>query len=396
MDPYDNRRTVRLLTSPATAGGLTSQLTRRRFLLAAMAAGVAPALLAGCGDDSEPASGGDTAAGVGDRLTMYTWGEYDDPAVLEGFTSEVGPRLQLDTYGSNEEMIAKLVAAKGTSGYDIVVPTGTFVPQMVENGLLEKLDLSRLPNMSNVQEEFLDQAWDPGNSHSVCKAWGTTGYVYDTTVISRELTSWADFLDAAQNEAAGKTTVVDDPKEVLGIALFSEGIDVNTTDEGELAKGEKMLLDMLAPNLTAFESFVGGGAMSEGTNVLLQAWNGDARQGILAEGDSGRWKWVVPTEGSNIWMDNWTIVKGAQHQEAAYAFIDYVLKPDVSLSELAYHGYHTGVKDIEPAAKDAGLERLDMVFLEEEQLGRLVAMTPNEAQERVVDILTSLKAAAGA
>jgi spermidine/putrescine transport system substrate-binding protein len=136
--------------------------------------------------------------------------------------------------------------------------------------------------------------------------------------------------------------------------------------------------------------------MSEGTNALLQAWNGDARQGILAEGNSDRWKWVVPSEGSNIWMDNWTIVRGAKNHEAAYAFIDYVLQPDISLSELAYHGYHTGVQDIQPAAEEAGLERLDMVFLEEEQLGRLVAMTPNEAQERVVAILGALKAKAGA
>ena len=391
MDPYDGRTAVRLLAPRAT----TAALSRRRFLVGAMAAGFAPGLLAACGD-SEPAAGGSTSAGMGSQLNMYTWGEYDDPAVLEGFTSEVGPRLQIDTYGSNEEMIAKLVAAKGTSGYDIVVPTGSVIPQMAANDLLEELDLSRIPNFESVQAEFTDQSWDPGNQHSVCKAWGTTGYVYDTTVISRELTSWADFLDAAQNEAAGKTMVVDDPKEVLGIALFAEGIDVNTTDEAELDQGEKMLLEQLAPHLTAFESYPGGGAMSEGTNVLLQAWNGDARQGILAESDPDRWKWVVPSEGSNIWMDNWTIVKGAKNAEAAYAFIDYVLQPDISLSELSYHGYHTGVKDIEPAAKEAGLERLDMVFLEEEQLSRLVAMTPNEAQERVVAILGALKAKAGA
>ena len=393
MDPKDGRRAVRLLAPRATVSGLT----RRGFLLGAMAAGIAPGLIACGGSDTDTASGGGgSSAGMGDQLNMYTWGEYDDPAVLEGFTSEVGPKLQIDTYGSNEEMIAKLVAAKGTSGYDIVVPTGTFLPQMIENGLLEELDLSKLPNFSNVQGEFTDQSWDPGNKHSVCKAWGTTGYVYDTTVITRELTTWADFLDAAQNEGAGKTTVLDDPKEVLGIALWAEGMDPNTADEGDLDKVEQMLIDQLAPNLTAFESYPGGGAMAEGTNVLLQAYNGDARQGILAEGDSGRWKWVLPTEGSNLWMDNWVIVKGAEHQEAAYAFIDYVLKPDISLAELSYHGYHTGVKDIETAAADSGLERLDVVFFDEDQLGKMLPLVPNEGHERVVAILGSLKAAAGA
>ncbi|WP_219412495.1 polyamine ABC transporter substrate-binding protein [Pseudonocardia nigra] len=389
MNEFDGDRTVRLLASR----GAAARLSRRKFLGGAFAAGLSGVVLGGCGSSAE---GSGPAGGPGDQLNMYTWGEYNAPEVLASFTSEVGPRLQVDTFASNEEMIAKLVAAAGTSGYDIVVPTGTFVPQMSQNGLLEELDLTRIPNMANLEDQFLDQEWDAGNAYSVCKTWGTTGFVYDNTKIQRELTSWKDFLDAAQNEGAGATSVVDDPKEVVGIALFAQGVDVNTTDERELAEAERILLEQLVPHVTVFDSYPGGSAMSESSRVLIQAWNGDARQGVLAEGDTGRWKWVLPTEGSNLWMDNWAIVKGAQHTDAAYAFIDYILQPEVSLAELAYIGYHTGVKGIQKAAEEQGLERLDMVFFTEEQLESRVPMTLNEAHQRIVDIMGTLKANAGA
>jgi spermidine/putrescine transport system substrate-binding protein len=386
----NERDTVRVLASRAAAG----RISRRGFLSGALVAGLGSGfLLSGCGSKTDGATSGDGK--LSGQLNMYSWGEYDDPQVLKDFTAKHGPKLQIDAYGSNEEMIAKLVAAGGTSGFDIVVPTGTFIPQMAQNGLLEELDLSGIPNFANIQSEFADQSWDPGNKHSICKAWGTTGYVYDSTKITRELKTWADFLDAAQNEAAGETTVVDDPKEIVGIPLFANGHDVNTTDEKLLDEAEKILVDQLAPNVKVFDSYPGGGAMSESSAILLQAWNGDARQGIL-EDEDGKWKWVLPSDGSNIWMDNWSIVKGAKNIDAAYAFIDYVLQPDVSLTELAYNGYHTGVKDIEASAEAEGLEMLDLVFLTEQQLAGLTAMTVNEAQQRIVDMVSAMKAKAGA
>ncbi len=380
---------VRVLASRATA----ARLSRRGFLSGALTAGFGAAFLAGCGSSEKTSGRGDGK--LGGQLNMYSWGEYDDPQVLKDFTAEFGPKLTVDAFGSNEELIAKLVAAGGTSGYDIVVPTGTFIPQMAEHGLLEELDLSRIPNFANMQGDFIDQTWDPGNKHSICKAWGTTGFVYDTTKIDRELTSWADFLDAAQKEAAGQVSVVDDPKEVVGIALFAEGHDVNTTDTKLLDEAERILLEKLAPNVKVFDSYPGGGAMSQSSAILLQAWNGDARQGILAE-EGDRWKWVFPTDGANIWMDNWAIAKGAKNIDAAYAFIDYVLRPEVSLAELSYNGYHTGVKDIQDSAEKEGFERLDLVFMTDEQLGKLTAMTVNEAQQRIVDIFSAMKAKAGA
>ena len=202
---------VRILAHRSAARIIDGELTRRGFLAASTAAGVA-AVLAACSPAGvegrlPQATGGKLES----QLSMYSWGDYDAPEVLKAYTSKLGPTIKMSSFGSNEEMIAKLVAAKGTSGYDIVVPTGVFIPQMVENKLLEKFNKDLIPNIKYMDSAFLGRQWDPDNKYSVCKAWGTTGFVYDKSVITRELKTWNDFLDAAQNEASGKTSMLDDP-----------------------------------------------------------------------------------------------------------------------------------------------------------------------------------------
>ncbi|HET8778948.1 MAG TPA: spermidine/putrescine ABC transporter substrate-binding protein, partial [Agromyces sp.] len=261
----EHRNHVRILASESAAKVIRSELSRRRFLSFAAAAG-ATGLLAACspggGTSNAPQATGGELEG---ELSMYSWGDYDSPEVLSAFTEEFGPTLTLDSFASNEELIAKLVAAKGTSGYDIVVPTGVFIPQMIENGLLEELNLDLIPNLEYMDPAFLGRAWDPDNAYSICKAWGTTGFVYDKTKITRELTSWADFLDAAQNEASGQTSVLDDPGDVTGIYFWANGIDWNTTDEADLAAAEEYLVNTLAPNIAAFDSYPGGAAIPQAT-----------------------------------------------------------------------------------------------------------------------------------
>lgn len=392
----ESRPPVRILASTAAAKAISAELSRRRFLSFAAAAG-ATGLLAACTPGGQSSNAPQATGGeLENSLSIYTWGDYDAPEVLEGFTAALGPTIQMDSFGSNEELISKLVAAKGTSGYDIVVPTGIFIPQMIENGLLTKFNRDLIPNIEFVADAYLGRAWDPENEYSICKAWGTTGFVYDKTVITRELATWADFLDAAQNEASGKTSVLDDPGDLTGTYFWANGIDWNTTDEDELAAAEEFIVNTLAPNISAFDSYPGGAAIPQGTHALMQAWNGDARIGILESPDPDRWQWVLPGPETEIWMDNWAIAAGAPNPEAAHAFIDYVLTPENSLLELDYIGYHTGGKDIEQAAADAGIEMLDLVFFSDEQLATMREGDINEAQQTRVDIWNKAKAAAGA
>lgn len=360
-------------------------LSRRLFLGGLVGAG-ATAALAACA----PSTGG--SAGSGGTLNLYTWGEYDDPKVLKDFAKAKGPSVKLGSYDSNEELIAKLSAAKGTSGYDIVVPTLSFVPQMVDLGLLEELDKSKLPNLKNVNPTYLDTDQDKGNTHSVPKALGVSGYVYDTTVITRELTSWKDFFDAAQKEAAGKTSLLADPNEILWAYFFSIGEDINTNDTAKLDAARDFLVKNIAPGVQKFESYVSN-TIAQNGRVLAHSWNGDARQGILGNKDRDRYRWVKPSEGAGQFLDNWCIPKGAKHVEDAHAFIDYVLDPEVSLKELIYIGYDTMVTGIQDKATD--VEEPDLIFYTPEEQKKLVIDIVPKSQEKRVAIFNEIQAAAG-
>lgn len=370
--------------------------TRRRFLGALGVAGVSAVAVAcgagGSGSSAPQASGGPLEK----DLSIYTWSDYDNPDVLKGFTDKHGVAITLDSYGSNEEMIAKLVAAKGTSGYDIVVPSGSHVPQMIENGLLDPLNKSLIPNLSHVDPQFLGRSWDPENKYTVCKDWGTTGYVYDKTVIHRELKNWADFLDAAQKEASGKTSMLDDPAELTGPYFWSHNIPWTTTNNADLDAAESFVVGTLARHIAAFDSAPGSTSIPQATHALVQAYNGDARLGISNSNDPDRWQWVFPGPKTELWMDNWAIATGARHPEAAHAFINNVLDPANALLELEHTGYNTGTIGIEQAARDNGVTRLDMIFLTPAQVSTMEDGAVNEAQQREVEIWNKAKAAAGA
>lgn len=392
----DPRTPLRILAPRSSVQSIGLELSRRRFLsLAALAGGTA--LLAACtpggGTSSAPQA---TGGPLEDSLSIYTWGDYDSPDVVANFTAELGPKVTLDSYSSNEELIAKLIAAKGTSGYDIIVPTGVFVPQMIENGLLTKFNKDLLPNISNMDPAYLGRAWDPSNDYSVCKAWGTTGFVYDKNVITRELATWGDFFDAAQNEASGKTSMSDDPAGIIGAYFWANDMDWNTEDEAELEACRQFLVNEIAPHISAFDSYPGTNAIPQGTQVLMQAWNGDARLGLLESSDPDRWQWVLPGPVTELWMDNWAIATGAPHPEAAHAFINFSMAPENLMLNLDYIGYHVGGKDMEQSAIDSGLEMTDLIFFTPEQLETMHEQELNDSQTTRVDIYTEMKAAAGA
>lgn len=388
-------RPVHILASASASRIIASELSRRRFLSLAAAVG-GTGLLAACSSPSDGPAAEATGGPLESKLSIYTWGDYDNPTVLTDFTADLGPKIVLDSFNSNEEMISKLVAAKGTSGYDIVVPTGAFIPQMVENNLLTRLNLDLIPNLTHMDPAFLGQNWDPSNDYSICKAWGTTGFVYDKTQITRDLVTWEDFIDAAQKEASGKTSLLDDPAELTGIYFWSNGIDWNTTDPKHLDAAEDFVVNTLAPHVAAFDSYPGGSAIPQATHVLMQAWNGDARIGILESDDPDRWVWRLGSPATELWMDNWAIAAGAPNPEAAHAFINYVLDPEVQVRQLDYIGYHTGAADIEALAAADDLPMLDLVFFSPEEIATMHNGEVTEAQQRIVEIWNKAKAAAGA
>jgi spermidine/putrescine transport system substrate-binding protein len=385
---------VKVLASRATA----ERITRRHFLAgSAVAVFSSSVLLAACGEETQPGGNGSPspAGEVEDRLNFFHWAEYDDPEVFKDFEKEFGLTTKIDVYASNEEAIAKLTAAAGTTGYDIVVPTGVFIPQMVELELLEEINLELITNFENVDEIYRDQPWDPGNKHSVPKDWGSTGWIYDTTKVSSTIETWNDFIAVAQGEASGQTSVLDTPGNLAGIYFWANGIDWATTDPAALDAAEEFTVNELAPHIKAYDSYPGI-ALTEGKYALSHAWNGDARQGLLSTDDPDRYVWGLGTPVTELWMDNWCIVKGVQNPNAAHAWINYICDPVVSLKDLAYHGYNTGIVGVQEEAEAAGLEYLDMIFFSDEQVTTMDPGAVNEAQQRLVDIWNKAKAASGA
>jgi spermidine/putrescine transport system substrate-binding protein len=412
--------------------GFGQKLTRRGFLQVGGAAAGLTAVLAACGGGSDSGeSGGDApatdAAGTTDsaapggesgsgvladfssvinkssgNLAMYTWGEYNDPEIVGAQAdTALGVSMQVSSYGSNEELISKLEASKGTSGYDIIVPTGPYIPQMIEKGLLEKFDKTKLPNFVNVDPAYLGQAWDPTNDYSVCKDWGSTGYMWNSTIVTEDIKTWADFIKAAQGPASGQVSVLDTAVNLCGMYFFANGIDWNTEDPADLDAAEKFLVEEFAPHLKGFESYPSS-KMAEGAYALCMAWNGDARQGYSrieeAGGNPDEWKWALGSPETELWMDNYAIATGAPNIDAAHAWINWILSPEISIQDLQYHGYNSGIKNISGLIDELapGLPRADMIFFGDDQVKSMKTQKITSAQDRQVEIYNKVKAAAGA
>ena len=367
------------------------RLSRRAFLSGV--AVVASGGLAGCGGHRfAPTARPDGR--LEDRLNVFSWGDYDDPDNITAFREDHKVSVQFDAFASNEELIAKLATARGTSGYDIVVPTGDFVPMMVANGLLARLDHALLPNLANVDKPYRDRAWDPQNAYVVCKDWGTTGFVYDTTKITRGLTSWQDFLDVATGPASGSTSVLDDPFEFVSIYLAAYGHDLNTEDPAVLADAESYLVDTLARHIRNFSSQPSQNII-QGDFSLMQAYNGDVRLAIQ-EAETDKWRFVFPTPTANLWMDTWAIATGCEHPDIAHKFIDTMLDPEVGYREMDYIGYPTGLTGQRELAMQRQVDLPDLIFPPDDVLARLTTRTLNSSQEALVRILDRARTQAGA
>jgi spermidine/putrescine transport system substrate-binding protein len=320
----------------------TGELGRREFFARALAAGLgatsAGLLLQACGEGRTNASS--TGAGDGtavsdpieDRLAIYNWSDYVADDTISGFEEEYGVEVTYDTYESNEEMLARLQA--GASGYDVVFPTGYIIEAMIASDLLAPVRRDLLTNWPNLSPIFLDPPFDPGNVHSVPYLWGLTGIAWRTDRLDSAPDSWTTFQDSRWD---GKMTLLDDSRDVIAAFLKLNGFSLNSIVPAEL-KAAKLDAIEAGRHIRAFVSAPVKGQLISGDVWIAQLWDGDTRQ---AAAEDSAIAFALPREGSAIYADAMVIPRSAPHKRAAHAFLDYVLRPEVSAAISDATGYGT-------------------------------------------------------
>ncbi len=269
-------------------------------------------------------------------LTLLTWPDYISPETLSQFERESGVRIELEIVPSGVELVERMRSA-GSPSPDVLVPPDYAVRELHAEGRLLQLDHSLLPNLDNLAPRFREgRPHDPQSLFSVVKDWGTTGFLYRTDQIRESPQSWADFWRLAE-AVSGRVTVLDSPGEVLGAALKMRGRSYNASDEAALEQARLDLL-ILRPHLLAFETNYRP-LLASGQGWLALGWNGDA---AALEGQGVPVRYVVPSEGSQLWEDDWCIAARARNPEAAHAFLNFVLRAEVAAQEARYTRYATG------------------------------------------------------
>jgi spermidine/putrescine transport system substrate-binding protein len=308
-------------------------ISRRQFL-ATTGLGLATAVLGAAMPGLRPRRA--LAQGsIGDRVVLATWPNYHDPANFDAFADATGAQVQVNVFGSNEEMLAKLQA--GGSGWDVFVPTNYTITTYVDEGLIEPLDTARLPNYdaAALDPRFAGPGTVDGKIYAVSKNWGTTGYaVNNNHTGGTRLTTWKQFWDISMDSFSGRTMVHDYQLTTIGNALKYFGYSFNSVDENELADAERLLLDV-KPHLFAINSDYQP-SMRSGDAWMTMCWTGDGKQ---MNADMPEIEYVLGAEGGELWSDFYAIPKGAPHTDAAYALIDFLVTPEVAAKEVLAHGY---------------------------------------------------------
>lgn len=272
-------------------------------------------------------------SGKGNILYVYNWGEYIDPALLKKFEKEYGIRVILETFDSNESMLAKI--KNGGTHYDIAVPSEYAIQKMKEEKLLIPIDHKKLPNLKNINPDFMDLDFDKGNKYSIPYFWGTVGILYNPDKTKGiDFSRWDSLWDP---RLKNNVLIVDGAREALGFSLNSMGESLNETNPQILDKAEQKL-EKLGPNVKGVVGDEINTMMVQKEADVAVVWSGMGAD-IMTENEN--LDFVVPKEGSNLWFDNMVIPKTAQNVGGAHKFINFLLDAKIGKQNTEWVGYAT-------------------------------------------------------
>ncbi len=280
---------------------------------------------------SSASSGSASAEGGKGSLNLYIWTEYVPDSVIQDFEKQTGVQVNVSTYSTNEDMLAK-VKSENEGAFDIVQPSDYMVEQMIKQNMLQKLDHSKLTNLKNISDVFLNQSYDPENQYSVPYLAGVAGIAVNTSKIKDTITGYADLFNPKYKKSI---VALDDYRAVLGMVARSLGMSMNETDDAKIAQIKTQAMK-LKDNIKLYDSDSPKSALISGDCSLGYCWSGEI---ALAIRENPAIKIIFPKEGAYVFFDNWCITKGAKNTENAHKFINYMMEPQVAKAvsdEFAY------------------------------------------------------------
>ena len=300
-------------------------------------------------------------------VTVMIYSEYIDPAMLEDFEKKTGYKVQLELYEAQEEMIGKLQAA-GTSQYDVVIASDVVIQQMVHLGLIAPIDTNKVPNRKNIAPQFLNQAFDPTNTYTIPYLWGTTGILFRGDEVDPDSVSYSMLFDSTQTK--GSFSLLEESRSMLSMALQALGFDANSVNQEEINKAVELILQSKKDkNFLGFDGSVGGkDKVLSKMDWAAIVFNGEA---AVAIDEDSTLQYVIPKEGSFMWLDAMTLSSKAPNVEGAYAFMNYILDGQAGAQLAKFVFYATPNK--------AALEVIDQDFKE----NRVINPTESEIKRMV-------------
>lgn len=287
---------------------------------------------------------GSGGSGEARELYVYNWGEYFDPEALRMFEEETGIQVTYDEYETNEVMYPLI--ANGAVQYDLVCPSDYMIQRMIGEELLEEINFDNIPNISCIDKEYMDasRSFDPENRYSVPHLWGTVGILYNKSMVKEPVDSWGILWDTKYEDNILMQKSV---RDAFGITLKYLGYSLNSTDETELEEAKKKLVEQKQSGVVqAYVVDEVRDKMIGNEAAIGVIYSGEA---LTCQKENADLEYVIPKEGSNLWIDSWVIPKGAKNKENAEKFLDFACRPEIAKMNFDYITYsipNSGGRDL--------------------------------------------------
>ena len=297
------------------------------------------------------------------QVIVYNWGEYLDPEVITLFEKETGINVVYEEFETNEIMYPKVQS--GAIAYDVVCPSDYMIQRMIENDLLAELNFDNIPNIKNIGQEYFKQSrqFDSENKYSVPYCWGTVGILYNKTMVDEPIDSWSVLWDEKYKD---NILMQDSVRDAFAVALKYKGHSLNSTDLDELEEAKELLIKQ-KPLVQAYVIDQVRDKMIGNEAAIGVIYSGEA---IYTQLENPNLEYVIPKEGSNVWIDSWVIPKNAKHKENAEAFINFLCRPDIAKMNFDYITYSTPNTAARELIEDPAIRNSKIAFPDASELER--------------------------